>query len=109
MSGIKNKTISEMTLKRKLTQKDCQRDGDDGISLYPMSKKNLKHADKNEELEDSKTSITSKKKLNDDAATLTMSTSKDQLRGDFLSIYLTERDKKKKKKKKKKSNNKETN
>ncbi|CAG8605423.1 16809_t:CDS:2 [Funneliformis caledonium] len=72
MNGIKDKAVSEMILKRKLTQKNFRKVGEDGVSLYPMisKKENLKRTNKNEKegedlKEDSKASIVSKKsKLN---------------------------------------------
>ncbi len=118
MSGIKNKAVSEMILKRKLTQKNSRKDGEDDVddvSLYPMiqKKENPKHTNKNYEeenvKEDSKTFIISKKpKLDslcpnvnsDDTSSSTTAATKG---GDFLSIYLAERDKKKKKSKNKKT------
>lgn len=96
MSGIKNKAVSEMMLKRKLIRKN-QKDDEDDISII---QKNLKHKDKIEDLEDSKISI-KKSKIN--------SMSNDDVsKNDFLSIYLAERDKKKKKRKKRNSKNKQT-
>jgi hypothetical protein len=84
-----------MTLLRKLTQKNSQPNGEDD----PMTQKNLKRTNKNEgeDLEDSKTSIAS--------LCLKVDSSSNSLQGDFLSMYLAERDKKTKKKK---SKNKET-
>ncbi|RIA92787.1 hypothetical protein C1645_764082 [Glomus cerebriforme] len=110
ISGIKNKAVSEMMLKRKLTQKYYQKDGEDDDSLDPITQKKLKHKNKNEDFDDSKISIISKKsKINSLGLKVNSvnsdNASKDQLRNDFLSIYLAERDKKKKKKK---SKNKET-
>src|SRR4051812_10998769 len=103
MSGIKNKAVSEMILKRKLIRKNYQKDDDD-VSSNPMIEKNLKRTNKNEDLEDNKISI-KKSKINSMGSD---DVSKNQFGGDFLSIYLAERDKKKKKKKNKKFENKET-
>ncbi|GBB93988.1 hypothetical protein RclHR1_02270012 [Rhizophagus clarus] len=101
MNGIKNKTVSEMMLKRKLIRKNQNDDDDDEVS---MIQKNLKLTDKNEDLEDSKISI-KKSKINSLSSD---NVSKNQFGSDFLSIYLAERDKKKKKKKNKNSKNKQT-
>jgi hypothetical protein len=95
MSGIKNKAVSEMMLKRKLIRKNLKDDEDDVSSDHK-----IRHTNNNEDLEDSKISI-KKSKIN------SMGSDDVSFGGDFLSIYLAERDKKKKKKKKN-SKNKQT-
>ncbi|CAG8483745.1 6776_t:CDS:2 [Rhizophagus irregularis] len=88
-NGIKNKAVSEMILKRKLIRKNNQKDDEDDVSSDPM-----RHTNKNEDLEDSKISIKKSKVNSMDNDNI----SKKQFGGDFLSIYLAERDKKKKRK-----------
>lgn len=78
-----------MILKRKLIRKNNQKDDEDDVSSDPM-----RHTNKNEDLEDSKISIKKSKVNSMDNDNI----SKKQFGGDFLSIYLAERDKKKKRK-----------